>query len=71
MPDYAAGIVAGLRKDAPEAVRKYVEGAINIYAALKSLVAEYDLSGLTLRCFDLLDALGNTGCLALALLNSE
>lgn len=71
LPDYAAGIVAGLRKDAPEAVRKYVEGAINIYAALKSLVAEYDLSGLTLRCFDLLDALGNTGCLALALLNSE
>lgn len=71
LPDYAAGIVAELRKDAPEAVRKYVEGAINIYAALKSLVAEYDLSGLTLRCFDLLDALGNTGCLALALLNSE
>ena len=71
LPEYASSIVAGLRKDAPEAVRKYVEGAINIYAALKSLVAEYDLSGLTLRCFDLLDALGNTGCLALALLNSE
>ncbi|MGM9742624.1 MAG: hypothetical protein ACI3ZC_06150 [Candidatus Cryptobacteroides sp.] len=71
LPEYASSIVAGLRKDAPEAVRKYVEGAINIYAALKSLVAEYDLSGLTIRCFDLLDALGNTGCLALSLLNSE
>lgn len=71
LSEYASSIVAGLRKDASEAVRKYVEGAINIYAALKSLVAEYSLSGLTLRCFDLLDALGNTGCLALALLNSE
>ena len=71
LPDYAAKIVAGLRKDAPLAVRKYVEGAVAIYSALKSLVAGYGLSGLTIRCFDLLDTLGNTGCLALALLNSE
>ena len=71
LPDYAAKIVAGLRKDAPQAVRKYVEGAVAIYSALKSLAAGYGLSGLTIRCFDLLDALGNTGCLALALLNSE
>ena len=71
LPEYASSIVAGLRKDAPEAVRKYVEGAVAIYSALRSMVARYGLSGLTLRCFDLLDALGNTGCLALALLNSE
>lgn len=71
LPEYASSIVAGLRKDAPEAVRKYVEGAVAIYSALRSMVARYSLSGLTLRCFDLLDALGNTGCLALALLNSE
>ena len=71
LPDYAAGIVAELRKDAPESVRKYVEGAVAIYSALRSMVARYGLSGLILRCFDLLDALGNTGCLALALLNSE
>ena len=71
LPDYATGIVAGLRKDAPEAVRKSVEGAVAIYSALRSMVARYGLSGLTLRCFDLLDAIGNTGCLALALLNSE
>ena len=69
--EYASSIVAGLRSDAPEAVRKYVEGAVEIYSALRSMVARYGLSGLTLRCFDLLDALGNTGCLALALLNSE
>lgn len=69
--EYASSIVAGLRSDAPEAVMKYVEGAVEIYSALRSMVARYGLSGLTLRCFDLLDALGNTGCLALALLNSE
>lgn len=71
LPEHAARIVAGLRNDAPESIRKYVEGAVNIYSALKALIAEFGLSGLTLRCFDLLDALGNTGCLALALLNSE
>ncbi|MDY3964397.1 MAG: hypothetical protein SOY98_08890 [Candidatus Cryptobacteroides sp.] len=71
LPDYATDIVTGLRKDAPETVRKYVEGAVAIYSALMSMVDSYGLSGLTIRCFDLLDALGNTGCLALALLNSE
>ena len=56
---------------APEAVRQYAEGAVRIYAALKEIIVRYELSGLTLRCFDLLEPLGNTGCLALALLNAE
>ncbi len=56
---------------APEKVRQYAEGAVRIYAALKEIVGKYRLSGLTLRCFDLLGPLGNTGCLALALLNAE
>lgn len=56
---------------APSAVRKYTEGALTIYAALKKIADRYNLSGLTLRCFDLLPAVGNTGCLALALLNAE
>ena len=47
------------------------EGALKIYSALKSMVVRYSLDGLTLRCFDLLTALGNTGCMSLALLNSE
>jgi len=46
-------------------------GSLRIYAALRQIVAKYRLDGLTLRCFDLLSALGNTGCLALAILNSE
>ena len=56
---------------APDAISKYAEGAIRIYAALKGIVRKYDLSGLSIRCFDLLGPLENTGCLALALLNSE
>ncbi|MCR4823921.1 MAG: hypothetical protein K5849_01030 [Bacteroidales bacterium] len=47
------------------------DGAMDIYGALKRLVGRYRLDGLTLRCFDLLTALHNTGCLALAILNAE
>ena len=46
-------------------------GSEAIYDVLKGMVKRYGLSGLTLRCFDLLDTIGNTGCLALARLNSE
>lgn len=48
-----------------------VEGAECIYRRLKELVAEYRLDGLTLRCFDLLSTVKNTGCLALSHLNDE
>ena len=61
--------------NAPKYGRKIEEkdwdGALAIYEALKALVARYRLDGLTLRCFDLLTALHNTGCLALAMLNAE
>ncbi len=45
--------------------------ATRIYVALKSIIQKYGLQGFTLRCFDLLDAVHNTGCWALAKLNSE
>ena len=48
-----------------------LEGALYIYSALKRLIAKYDLKGVTVRCFDLLDIYKNTACLALALLNEE
>ncbi len=48
-----------------------IEGAELIYQRLKQLVNQYDLAGLTLRCFDLLTTVYNTGCWALAKLNSE
>ena len=47
------------------------EGAMLIYEALRKVVENHRLQGFTLRCFDLLSALHNTGCLALARLNAE
>ncbi len=48
-----------------------ITGAIQIYLSLKKVAARYNLSALTLRCFDLLKPLNNTGCLALSRLNDE
>lgn len=48
-----------------------LNGALYIYSALKRLVKKYHLSGLTIRCFDLLKRYQNTACLALGLLNEE
>lgn len=45
------------------------EGALRIYHALQVLVERYQLNGLTVRCFDLLGAYQNTGCLGMAMLN--
>ncbi|MBR1468934.1 MAG: hypothetical protein IJ605_02315 [Prevotella sp.] len=52
-------------------IQQNLPGANSIYQALKTIVADYQLQGFTLRCFDLLTEVKNTGCLALAKLNSE
>ena len=52
-------------------IQQAIPGALNIYEALKTMIDTYQLQGFTLRCFDLLTAVKNTGCLALAKLNSE
>lgn len=54
-----------------ESIKKALPGANQIYDALKIIVEHYQLQGFTLRCFDLLSAVHNTGCLALAQLNAE
>lgn len=46
-------------------------GSEAVYEELLGIVSRYGLDGLTLRCFDLLDSVGNTGCLALARLNAD
>lgn len=46
-------------------------GAEKIYNAIKTLIADRGLGALTIRCFDLLGTIHNTGCYALARLNSE
>lgn len=48
-----------------------MDGAMAIYDRLCEIVRQYDLQGLSLRCFDLLTTVENTGCMALARLNAE
>ena len=50
---------------------KYFAGAVKIYRAIKKVVLEHNADAFTIRCFDLLTSLKNTGCWALAKLNSE
>lgn len=57
-----------LKQDFPlEEIKK----ALFVYGGLHRLVEKYDLTGVTVRCFDLLDTVKSTGCLALAILNAE
>ena len=43
----------------------------DIYEALKVVISQYQLNGFTLRCFDLLTTVKDTGCMPLARLNAE
>ncbi|MBO4463570.1 MAG: hypothetical protein J5797_05180 [Prevotella sp.] len=42
----------------------------SIYAGLEKIIETYQLQGFTLRCFDLIERLNDTGCLPLARLNA-
>ena len=53
------------------AISEALPGVCRIYEALKTIVQKHGLQGFTIRCFDLLDAVHNTGCWALAKLNAE
>ena len=54
-----------------EVILKALPMANRIYGALRTIVEQYDIQGFTIRCFDLLTAVHNTGCMALARLNAE
>ena len=54
-----------------DAIRKALPVANQIYDALKTIVERHQIQGFTIRCFDLLTSVHNTGCLALAKLNAE
>ena len=67
----AAGESAPAEQEMALKVREAYPGAVKIYNALKVLVERHRLDAFTLRCFDLLTTVGNTGCLALSCFNSE
>ena len=69
--DKAEGEPAPVEQEMAPAVREAYPGAVKIYKALKVLVERHALDAFTLRCFDLLTSVGNTGCLALSCFNSE
>ncbi len=77
MEELLQEIAKAPRDQAPEGepmareVREAYPGATQIYHALKVLVDRYRLGAFTLRCFDLLTEVGNTGCLALASFNAD
>lgn len=48
---------------------KTLLGAIRIYEALKKIVKKYNLSGFTIRCFDMIKKYQNTACLAVSIFN--
>lgn len=58
-------------KIATPSVTSALPDAKRLYHVLRHLVDIHQLSAFTIRCFDLLTAVHNTGCLALAQLNAD
>lgn len=48
-----------------------IDKALRLHKVLEMVKTDYNLDGLTIRCFDLLGDLKTTACLSLALLNKE
>lgn len=66
----AQGIVqasTGVKEPSADDLR----GAAAVYLALKEIAGDYELAAVALKCFDLLPALQNTACFALAKLNED
>lgn len=54
-----------------EPTRNDLEKALKLTTAIENIVRKYNLDAFSLKCFDLLDSLKTTGCLALAVLNAK
>ena len=50
---------------------KEIEKALKLHKALNKIKEEYNLNGLTIRCFDLLGTLKTTACMSLSLFNQD
>ena len=50
--------------------QRELEKALAVYGAFQRIVDKYNLCGVSVRCFDLLDTVHTTGCLGLSILNS-
>ena len=54
-----------------EPSKKEMKSVVKVYAALKQLIKKYELTAVSVRCFDLVVDLKTTGCFALSKLNDE
>jgi len=50
---------------------KEIQKAKRLSKAMDLIIKKYDLKGLTIRCFDLLEKINTTGCLGLSFLNNK
>ena len=66
----ARDFIAG-SKALVEPSEKDVYEAARVYLAVREICSEYDLSAITVKCFDLIKKHGTTGCMALSRLNTE
>lgn len=66
-----AADIAGKALACREATPQDMVKAMRLYKAIKLICEEEKLDAITLSCFKLIDQIGTTGCLALALLNDE
>lgn len=48
-----------------------LQEAVRVYVALKKIVKKYNLNALTIKCFDLVTQIKNTGCFGLAQLSDD
>lgn len=51
--------------------QKQITETLKVYGALRDISIKYDLNGLTVNCFDMLDTVKTTGCIAMSFLNDE
>lgn len=58
-------------KEIKEPQREDLVKAGRIYVALKKIIEDYNLDGFAIGCFEMLNKLKSTPCLALAMLNAE
>lgn len=48
-----------------------LEKALHVYGGVRRMAEKYNLQGISIKCFDLLEPYKTSGCLALALLNAQ
>lgn len=54
-----------------EPSKKELKSVVKVYAALKQMINKYELTSVSVRCFDLVTDLKTTGCYALSKLNDD